>query len=341
MPAEKPIRIGIMGFGRTGRQIYELASCSTDIEVVAIADIGEPEILHYLLGSEVKEPERYRLEGNFLVNPRFKSRMLPIDRPVEVPWDIFGVDVVIDSTGKYREKVFMEDHLKNGAPRVLLRTLPVDHIDRIVLPGINENDIQHSDRMISAASATTTALALLLNILSERFVIECASMTSVHAYTSDQSLQDYPGSDFRRSRSAAENIIPNTHEAGMWLGHILPDFAGKVLTSALNVPIHAGCLLDTNLVFADSDVSVDQINATMREACTNYPGIVDVVEDPIVSSDVIGNSHSLLFDLQGSLKAGSHIIKTLGWYENLGHAARLLDVGRLYTRLDEQQEAVR
>jgi glyceraldehyde 3-phosphate dehydrogenase len=328
-----------MGFGQTGRQIFDLASRSDDIEVVAIADIGAPDILHYLLRSEVDDPGRYDLDGNFLVSPGFRSRMVPIDRPAEMPWDVFGVDAVIDSTGKYRETRYLRDHLGNGAPRVLLRTLPVDGIDRIVIPGINADAIDPADRMISAGSATTSALALLLNILSHSFAIECASMTTVHAYTSDQALQDYAGSDFRRSSSAAENIIPNSQEAGAWLGHVLPAFAGKVMTSALNVPIHEGCLLDVNLVMADSAVEAEQVNDALRAAVEDYPGIVDVVEDPIVSSDVIGSPLSLLFDTKGTIKAGSTIIKTLSWYENLGHAARLLDVVRLYAALDRKEEA--
>lgn len=334
-----PIKVGIMGFGQTGRQIYELASRSEDVEVVAIADIGKPDILQYLLRSEVEQPERHELQGNFLVNPNFRARLMRIDQPAEMPWDMFGVDMVIDSTGKYREQSHMQDHLDNGAGRLLLRTLPLDGIDRIVMPGINSAAIDASDRMISAGSATTTALCLLLHILSRHFSIECGSMTTVHAYTSDQALQDYAGSDFRRSRSAAKNIIPNNHEAGLWLGHVLPAFEGKILTSALNVPIHEGCLLDTNLIFADSAVTAEDVNQAVRDSAPDYPGIVSVVEDPIVSSDVIGNPHSLLFDTKGTIKAGDHTIKTLAWYENLGHAARLLDVVRLYARLDRQQEA--
>ena len=339
MTDSRPIRVGIMGFGQTGRQIYELASHSNDVEVVAVADIGKPEILHYLLCSEVEEPERHQLQGNFLVNPNFRARLMSIDSPAEMPWDIFGVDMVIDSTGKFRDQVHMQDHLDNGAPRVLLRTLPADHIDRIVIPGINEDTITAGDRMVSAGSATTTALCLLLNALSTKFAIECGSMTTVHAFTSDQALQDYAGSDFRRSRSAAKNIIPNSHEAARWLGQILPAFDGKILTSALNVPVQEGCLLDTTLVMADSGVTAEDVNETMRGAAAQYPGIIDVAEDPIVSSDVIGNANSLLFDIKGTIKAGDNTIKTLAWYENLGHAARLLDVVRLYKKLDSQQEA--
>ncbi len=339
MSSTSPLRIGLMGFGQTGRQIYALASRSDDLEIVAIADIGEPAILHYLLQSELDDSESYRLEGNYLVNPKFRSRLLAIDTPREMPWDMMGVDIVIDATGKFRDAAAMNDHLRNGARRVLLRTLPLDEIDQIVVPGVNEGAASVSDRMISAGSATTSALCLLLKILSAQYEITCASLTSVHSYTSDQALQDYAGSDFRRSRSAAENIIPNTHEAANWMSHILPAFEGQVLTAALNVPIHEGSLADVNLVFADSAVSAESVNQTMIQAAAEHPRIVGVVEDPIVSSDVIGSSLSLLFDLKGTIKAGKHIVKTLSWYETLGHSARLLDVARLYASLDKAEEA--
>lgn len=340
MTKGRPLRIGIMGFGQIGRQIYELASCSADLEVVAIADVGKPDILHYLLSAEVAEPQEHTLQGNFLVNTRFRARLMQIDRPMEMPWDIFDVDVVIDATGKFRDRRSMEDHLANGAQRVLLRTLPVDHIDRIVIPAINGATVDAADQMISAGSPTTTALCLLLHSVAEHFAIECGSMTTVHAFTSDQALQDYAGSDFRRSRSAAKNIIPNTHEASLWLGNILPEFEGRIMTWALNVPVQEGCLLDVNLVMKDPAVTAEDINEVMRAAALARQGVVEVVEDPIVSSDVIGNSSSLLFDTRGTIKAGSNTIKTLSWYESLGHAARLLDVVRLYGELDLRQEAV-
>lgn len=340
MAKNRSIRLGIMGFGQIGRQIYQLASLSSDIDVVAVADIGKPEILHYLLASEVDEPQRHTLEGNFLVNSRFRARLMQIDRPEEMPWDIFDVDIVIDATGKYRNRKSMEAHLANGAPRVLLRTLPIDHIDRIVVPGINAQSVAASDRMISAGSPTASALSLLLQSVAESFDIECGSMTTVHSYTSDQSLQDYAGSDFRRSRSAAKNIIPNTHEASRWLGHILPEFDDKIMTWALNVPVQEGCLLDVTLVMKDAALTAQDINEAMRAAAAKRDGIVGIVEDPIVSSDVIGNANSLLFDTKGTIKAGSNTIKMLGWYETLGHAARLLDVARLYSVLGQPQEAI-
>lgn len=334
------VRIGLMGFGRIGRQVYDLAARSSDIEIAVIADIGRPDILHYLLSAEATESERYRLDGNFLVNPHFRSRMAQLDRPQEIPWDLFGVDVVLDCTGKHRDAASMQAHLDNGAGRVLVRTLPVDQIDRIVIPGINHGAIRKEDRMLSAGSSTTNALCLLLHMAARQFTIDCASMTSIHAYTSDQSLQDYAGRDFRRSRSAAENIIPNTHEAGQWMAAILPEFAGKVMTNVLNVPIHAGCMLDVNLVLADASVDVEAFNAAIRAALPAYRGIADLTDDPVVSSDVIGSTLSLLYDTQATEKAGKHIIKAIGWHENLGHAARMLDVVRLYAALDADGRAV-
>jgi len=331
-------RIGLAGFGRIGRQAYELASRSEDIEIAVIADIGAPAILHYLLGAEVREPQRHRLEGNHLVNPAFSTRMTRIDSPQEMPWDLFDVDMVLDCTGKFRDAASMQAHLDNGAPRVLLRTLPLDHVDRIVIPGINQAAIRAEDRMLSAGSSTTNALCLLLNMAARHFAIDCVSMTSIHAYTSDQSLQDYAGRDFRRSRSAAENIIPNTHEAEKWLGAILPGFAGKVMTNVLNVPIHAGCMLDVNLVLEDSAVDTTAFNAAILAELPSYAGIAGYTEDPVVSSDVIGSTLSLLFDTQGTEKAGQRLIKAIGWHENLGHAARMLDVVRLYAAIDAGRE---
>lgn len=339
MPGAKPVRIGLMGFGRIGRLTYELAARSSDIEVVAIADIGSPEILHYLLCAETGTPEQFSLEGNFLVNPRFSARMSQIDRPGEMPWDLFGVDAVIDCTGLFRDAASMQAHLDNGANRVLLRTLPSDFVHRIVVPGINDASISKSDCMLSAGSATTNALCLLLHIVAQRFAIDCVSMTTIHCYTSDQALQDYAGTDFRRSRSAAKNIIPNTHEAERWISAILPDFAGKVMTNTLNVPIHSGCLLDANLVLQDASVDTEAFNAVVKAGVAQHAGVVDFTDDPIVSSDVLDSTLSLLFDSLATEKAGNHIIKALGWYENRGHAARLLDVVRLYHKLDSATEA--
>ena len=328
------IKLGLMGFGQIGRMIYQLAQHQPDIEITAIADIGEPHILCYLLQAELDDPASFRLEGNYLVSPRYQSRMLRTDSPGEVPWDTFGVDLVIEATGQFRDRASLEAHLHAGSPRVLARTLPTELIDRIIVPGINESSINPHDRIISAGSATFGAAALLLQAVTGVAPVDSVSITSIHSYSSDQPVQDYAGSDYRRSRSAAENIIPNTHEAGNWLPNLLPHLEGRVTTSALNVPIQRGSLLDISLAFSDDSITVEAVNDAIRSASHSRPELVQVSEDPIVSSDVIGQSCTVLFDAPGTIKAGSRMIKLLGWYENLGHAARLLDVARLYTELE-------
>jgi glyceraldehyde 3-phosphate dehydrogenase len=274
------------------------------------------------------------LQDNYLINDKFRTRMLQLARPEEVPWDILGVHCVVDATGRYRHRRDMEAHLRGGAKRVVLASLPAEPIDRIVIPGINESDAASPDKMISAGSATTNAFALLLQSLDQNLGVDCASMTTVHAYSSDQSLQDYAHEDFRRSRSAAENIIPNNNESARWVEFVLPKFAGKLSGYALNVPVQRGSLLDLNCVMQDGNITVQQVNETMRAAAADRPTLIAVTDDPIVSSDVIGCRQSLLFDSRATIKAGKRIVKTLAWYESLGHACRVLEVVRHYSRLD-------
>jgi glyceraldehyde 3-phosphate dehydrogenase len=328
------IRVGLMGLGQIGRDLYHLALEQDEFEIVAVADIGKPEILEYLLRSDKVEEPLCRLEDNYLVNEKFRTRMLQLARPEEVPWDVLDVDCVVDATGRYRNRRHMEGHLRAGARRVVLASLPAEPIDRIVIPGLNEAEAKRTDRMISAGSATTNAFALLLSSLDRALGVECASMTTVHAYSSDQSLQDYAHEDFRRSRSAAENIIPNRNESARWVEIVLPKFAGRLSGYALNVPVQHGSMLDVNCVMRGDGVTVAQVNEAMRAAAATDPSLIDVTDDPIVSSDVIGCRQSLLFDARGTLKAGRRIIKALGWYESLGHACRVLDVVRHYDKLD-------
>jgi glyceraldehyde 3-phosphate dehydrogenase len=331
------IRIGIMGLGQIGRQLYHLSLEKDDIDIVAVADIGKPEIIEYLLKSDGFDEPSCRLQDNYLVSAKFRTRMLQLARPEEVPWDVLDVDCVVDATGRYRKRRDVEGHLRAGAKRVILASLPSEPIDRIVIPGVNERDAASGDKMISAGSATTNAFALLLQSLDQSLGVECASLTTVHAYSSDQSLQDYAHEDFRRSRSAAENIIPNNNESARWVEMVLPKFSGKLSGYALNVPVQRGSMLDVNCVMANGSVTVDQVNAAMRAAAARYPELIGVTDDPIVSSDVIGCRQSLLFDLRATLKAGKKIVKVLAWYESIGHACRVLDVVRQYSHLDRSR----
>ena len=335
------MRIGMMGFGRVGRQLYRLALEDERFDIVAVSDIGRADILHHLLARSLGRGGAVRLEGNYLIGKVAgrcgKTRLMQANRPAEVPWDLFGVDLVIDATGRFRAPEGLRPHLDNGAPRVILSTLPTDDIDRVVLFGVNQASAAAEDRIVSAGSASTTATALALKTVMDAFPVEHASITSVHAYTSDQSLQDYAGPDYRRSRSGAENIIPNDTPAPRWVERALPQAQGKVSGFALNVPVQAGSLLDMTLAFADAAPSTEAVNDLFQAAAVAAPELVAATEDPIVSSDVKGCRQSLLADLKGTLRAGERLVKLLAWHESLGHARRILDLAALYADLDAQE----
>lgn len=329
------VRIGMMGFGRVGRQIYRLAQQDDRFDIAVISDIGQPQILHHLLTKTMSRMPNVRLDGNYLVSENGRTRMMSADRPMEVPWDVFGVDVVIDVTGKFRSSPDLSPHLENGAPRVITSVLPDNgEIDRVVIVGVNEDQASPEDRIVSAGSASTAASALALKTITDTYPIEHASVTSVHEFTSDQVLEDYAGPDYRRSRSGARNIIPNTTPALTWVPEVLPVVADKITGYAMNVPVQTGSMLDLTVVFQDSGVDVAAVNGLFEAAAKARPDILAVTWHPIVSSDVRGLPHSLLVDLEATLKSGSRLMKVIGWHETLGHAARILDLVALYARLD-------
>jgi len=323
-----------MGFGRIGRDFYRLALENEAIDVVAVSDIGQAEILHYLLtvdGTNVP----VKLEGNYLVSEKTKTRVVHGVRPGDVPWDMFEVDMVVDATHKYCSNSQMKEYLTAGAKRVIISALPRDPIDKVIVMGVNEASMTTGDKLVSAGSSTTNAIALLLKILSEKFSIEQAMFTTIHAYTSDQPLQDTVGKDFRRSRSAAGNIIPNATPTPQWISEILPDFKAKIEGIALNVPVPRGSCLDMTLFLKDSDFTVEAINDVMWEASKKLPGLVETTADPIVSSDVIGNDHCLIFDTRATMKSKSRMVKVISWYDNgLGQANHILKIVEAYRRLD-------
>ncbi len=341
----KKVRIGVMGFGRIGRQLYQLAACDESLNIVAISDIGSPEILHYLLTTSRKNQPRekpVRLEGNYLIDEHegqeTRTRLMSADRPSEIPWDLFGVDLVVDATGRFRSREDLQPHLDNGAQRVLVSTLPEGQVDRVILYGVNQDDARAEDRIISGGSASTTAMALALKTITDSHAIVHATMTSVHSYTSDQSLQDYAGADFRRSRSGAENIIPNESLAPQWVAKVLPSLATKLSGYALNVPVQEGSMLDMTVVVEDPSLDVVTLNELFVNASKKTPRLIQTIGDPIVSSDVKGCSQSLLVDLKGTMKAGARMLKLICWHESLGHAQRLIDIAKLYADLDADKE---
>lgn len=336
---DRSCRIGLMGLGQIGRQIFRQAAAAGDLEIVAVADIGKPDVLEYLLGSGGGRGFDCRLEGNYLRGEGVCARMLQLAAPGDVPWDAFGVDCVIDATGRFRERAHAEAQLAAGARRLIYATLPGDAPDRLLVPGINDAEAAAADRIISAGSPTTNAFALLLDAIDAGFGVEYATLTTVHAYTSDQPLQDYAQSDRRRSRSAAENIIPNSNASPGWVEALMPRFAGRLSGYALNVPVQRGSMLDVNCVLGIDGVEVAAVNDWMRARAASRPELIGVVEDPIVSSDVIGSSRSLVFDAPATQRAGARMLKVLGWYETRGHASRVLEVARAYHALGTEGEA--
>lgn len=328
------IRLGIMGFGHIGRYVYSLASEKQKFVVNAISDIGSPDILHYLLKNEIRDSCEVELENNYFISGGNKTRFVHGTAPGDIPWDALEVDWVIDATGKYLEREQLQKHIDSGADKVVLTSLPEEDLDRLVIVGVNEQVINQSDSLISAGSSTTNTLGLSIKILNDAFGIDYASMTTIHSYTGDQPAHDFAGKGFRRSRSAAENIIPNQNKSAYWVSKIIPKLQDRLMGSSLNVPVQFGSLLDLTCIFQNEGVTTQAVVDAMRKAEQDNPNLVTVVDDPIVSSDVIGKPQSVVFDSMGILKIGEKMMKMLIWYDNgFNQAARILDVISAYENM--------
>tara|TARA_B100000686_G_scaffold112835_1_gene120480 strand:- start:24851 stop:25750 length:900 start_codon:yes stop_codon:yes gene_type:complete len=281
--------------------------------------------IHGVLGDDIE------LDGdNFIVNGK-KIKILPGDKPGEISWSTLGVDVVIDATGKYLLREELKKHIQAGAKRVIVSRTPKDQIDRIVIHGVNENSIEQSDEIISATSSTTQVLALMIKILNEHFSVNRAMMTTVHAFTSDQPLADAIGLDLRRSRSAVENIIPNTTGAPKIVAKLMPEFSGKIAGIAFNVPVPNGSCVDLTTELKNVPTP-DEVNQVMKdEAEKGYYGILGYTDDPIVSSDVNGREETMVFDAKATMITSKKLLKTICWYDNgWGFSKRILDTILLY-----------
>lgn len=330
----KPTRVGLFGFGRIGRNIYRIGYNNPNYQFVAISDLGEAEALHYLLMRDsIHGPMQndFRLEGQYLVHRDQRVRLLTGGRPGTIPWDAFGADFVIDSTGAYRRRAELEPHIKAGAQRILVAKPPIDEIDRIVIKGLNDDQIRAGDRIISTTSSTTQVLALMLKILDRAFGVRRAMMTTVHAYTSDQPLADAARSDLRRSRSAVENIIPNETWAPDYVEQLIPKFKGKLSGIAFNVPIADGSCIDLTTEL-ERVPTVEEVNAAVQEAAQgDLQGIIGYTEDPVVSSDVIGSGETMVFDAVATMIAAGKFLKTVSWFDNgWGFACRILELVEEY-----------
>lgn len=329
------MKVGINGFGRIGRSVFRILDEVEGIEVVAINDLFDNEALRYLLSYDtVMGPfgKSLKLEDDHFVTDNSRAKLLNEGNPAEIPWADLGVDVVVESTGAFRRREQLEQHLTAGAKYVVLTVPAKDEIDYTVVLGVNDEGLEPGHRIISNASCTTNCLAPMSRVLDDAFGIEEGVINTVHAYTNDQRLADVPHSDWRRSRAAAENIIPTSTGAAKAVGVVLPQLQGKLHGIAARVPVPDGSVVDLFVKLGKS-VTVDDVNAAVREASESerLRGILQYSDIPIVSSDIIGNSHSSIYDAGFTAVTADRYLRVLNWYDNeWGYSARVCDLlGRI------------
>jgi glyceraldehyde 3-phosphate dehydrogenase len=340
-------RVAINGFGRIGRAVLRiiLDRPSSPIEVVAINDLADHEVLAYLLRRDsvmgtlekrvTVRDGRMTVGGHHILMVRESS-------PSALPWRELGVDVVIESTGAFRTRDLLEQHLEAGAGRVLLTVPAKDGIDSTVVLGVNEGDVEATDRIISNASCTTNCLAPVAKVLDDAFGIVRGVMTTVHAYTNDQRLADVPHKDLRRSRAATENIIPTSTGAARAVGTVLPALAGKLDGMAMRVPVPDGSLVEL-VAELSTDVDAGTVNGALRSAARGpMRNVLQYSEEPLVSSDIIGNDHSSIFDAGGTEVLGDRLVKVVAWYDNeWGYSSRVVDLIELLGSMPPPASRVR
>lgn len=324
------IKVGINGFGRIGRMVFKIMLERGGFDVVAINDLTDAKTLAHLLKydsthgkfkGEVKAKEK-----SIVVNGK-EIDILSVKNPAELPWGKENVQVVIESTGVFREREKIAAHLKAGAKKVILTVPAKDEIDNMIVLGVNPDKLKSTDKIVSNASCTTNCLAPMVKILNDTFGVERGLMTTIHAYTNDQCILDLPHKDLRRARAAAENIIPTTTGAAKAVGKIITELKGKINGMAVRVPVKCGSLTDFVAVLKKK-ATPDGINAAFKKAASGpMKGILEYTEDPIVSSDVIGNSHSCIFDAGSTMVITDNLVKVVGWYDNeWGYSNRVVDL---------------
>ncbi len=326
------IKVAINGFGRIGRNVFKIALERNHLEIVGINDITDTKTLAYLLkydSTQGKFQGDVSYDAEHLIVNGKKIKVSAEKNPAQIPWSE-KPDVVIESTGKFTsresDKGGYGDHLKNGAKKVILTVPAKDEIDRMIVIGVNDDDLQPTDTCVSNASCTTNCLAPIVKILNDNFGVENGFMTTVHAYTNDQMILDAPHKDLRRARSAAVSQIPTTTGAAKAVGKVIPSLKGKLDGIAIRVPTPTGSVVDfvANL---KREVTKEEINAAVKAAAEGpMKGILEYCEDPIVSVDVIHNPHSSIFDAQSTMVIGK-MVKILSWYDNeWGYSCRVVDL---------------
>lgn len=323
------IKVAINGFGRIGRLAFRLLHDHPDVELVAVNDLADNATLIHLLkfdSTHGRFKGSLALDGGYLVVNNHKVLGLAERDPEQLPWAKLGIDLVLECTGIFRSKEKAGKHLTAGAKSVLI-SAPAKGADvKTIVLGVNGELLTADDTIISNASCTTNCLAPMIKVLEEEFGIEKAFVTTVHAYTADQRLQDAPHSDLRRARAAAVNIVPTTTNAGTALALVIPSMEGKIFASAVRVPVIDGSLTEVNALLK-KDVSVEEVNTAFQKAANGaLKGILEYSEDELVSTDIVGNPYSCVFDAKLTQSAGN-FIKITGWYDNeSGYSNRLCDL---------------
>ncbi len=324
------IRVGINGFGRIGRSVFRILSDRPDVEVVCVNDLYDNEQVAYLLKYDTVMrifPKRVTYDDDFMYVDGIRVRMTAEKDPARIPWGDLGVDYVIESTGVFRTREKIARHLEGGAKKVILTVPAKDEIDAMVVIGVNDQDLRPEHRIVSNASCTTNCLAPVALILDQEFGIEEGFVSTVHAYTNDQRLADVPHKDLRRSRAAAENIIPTTTGAARAVGKVLPHLKGKLDGLAMRVPVPDGSIVDLAVRLRQRPTA-EQINAAVRARAEGpLAKVVLYSDEPLVSSDIIGNPHSSIFDALSTTALGDGYAKVIAWYDNeWGYSNRVVDL---------------
>ncbi|MCB9907044.1 MAG: type I glyceraldehyde-3-phosphate dehydrogenase [Planctomycetes bacterium] len=326
------MRISINGFGRIGRNVFRILQNTPGIEVVHINDLTDPATLAHLLRYDSVHG---RFQGTVAAADKAivvngQSVAITAERdPANLPHKANKIDFVVEATGVFTSRADCTKHLTAGAGRVLLTVPPKDEIDAMVVMGVNQETLKASDRIISNASCTTNCLAPVAKVLHDSFGLVEGLMTTVHAYTNDQRILDLPHSDLRRARSAAINIIPTSTGAARAVGKILPALAGKLDGGAMRVPVADGSIVDL-VAMLSKDVTVDQVNQAFKTAAQGpLKGVLEYSIDPLVSTDILGNPHSSVFDSLSTQVMGKRMVKVLSWYDNeWGYSNRVVDLMR-------------
>jgi len=313
------VKIGINGFGRIGRLVFRAVLTKKSLDVVHINDLDAPASLAMLLKYDSVH-RRFNgtiaVDGNTLVVNNKKIAMSAEKDPSKLPWRAAGVDIVVESTGKFTTRQEIMKHIENGAKKVLLTAPAKDDIDATIVRGVNDHMLKSEHKIVSNASCTTNCLAPMVKVLNDAFGVERGLMTTCHAYTNDQRILDQIHKDLRRARSAAINIIPTTTGAAKAVGLVIPELKGKLNGISLRVPVPDGSVTDL-VVVLKKKVTVEDVNAAMKKAAEGpLKGLLEYTEDPIVSSDVIGTSVSCLFDAGSTMVITDTMVKVIGWYDN-------------------------